>query len=406
MINQAAYIAQLIKKLFDESITDQEKSELNKWVEQHPKRKQFIEELNQHDQLFEEALQWIELENQDQENWINKLSDRTFEKIHALSDKKVLETKKKRYWIWFAAASIIIVLFFVWNIHHKEEIKIKNQIALTQVLPGKYQATLTLPNGEQIALSEKKDMLVIHTDNKFSYADGELIADLSTISKKEEQIRIEIPRAGHYKVQLADGSQIWLNSESRVEFPLSFIDKREVTLVGEAYFQVAKLQDDLGHRRTFRVKSEQQQIEVTGTEFNVYAFPSEEIKTTLVEGKVNVHSPFQTLSLIPNEQSRFQNGALEKSSIDVSSEIAWKDNMFYFDETTLQGAMKQLSRWYNLEIVYLEGIPDTYFYGQFSRDQPLQDLLKILEEAGVKFDFESKDNKNYLIVLPQFEKDS
>ena len=105
MINQAAYIAQLIKKLFDESITEEEKSELNKWIEQHPKRKQFIEELNQHDQLFEEALQWIELENQDQESWLEKLSDRTFEKIHALSDEKVMGTKKKRNWVWIAAAS-------------------------------------------------------------------------------------------------------------------------------------------------------------------------------------------------------------------------------------------------------------------------------------------------------------
>ena len=170
---------------------------------------------------------------------------------------------------------------------------------------------------------------------------------------------------------------------------------------GEAYFQVKKTINKSKNLIAFTVQTEGQSIEVTGTEFNVYAFKNESIKTTLVEGKVNIHSALQSISLIPNEQSILSNGGLEKSTIDVSTEISWKNNLFHFDETSLKSAMKQLSRWYDLEIIYKEGIPDSYFYGQFSRDQPLQEVLKILEEADVKFEFEFKNNKNYLIVLPQ-----
>lgn len=402
MENQSEHIARLIKKLSDGSISKNERLELNTWIEQNPSRKKFIEQLNEHDSLFEDALEWIELEQQDKDPWIEKLTTSTIEKIHKLND-----TKPKNRNIfnikWLAAA--LILLFSLFSIYYfnyqKNEQKINNKLALENVKPGKYQANLLLPNGENIALSEDEDLLVISNDQTISYGSGKTILDLTEKFKPNENLSIEIPRAGHYKVQLQDGSKIWLNSESKINFPIKFSNERSVSLSGEAYFQVKKTINKSKNLLAFRVQTEGQSIEVTGTEFNVYAFKNESIKTTLVEGKVNIHSALQSISLIPNEQSILSNGGLEKSTIDVSTEISWKNNVFHFDETSLKSAMKQLSRWYDLEIIYKEGIPDSYFYGQFSRDQPLQEVLKILEEADVKFEFEFKNNKNYLIVLPQ-----
>lgn len=403
MIQSPEYLAQLIKKLFDESISEDEKIILNTWMEENPSRKLFIEDLNKNDQLFEEALKWIELENQDQEVWTEKLSRITFNKISQWENSKKIIEKKKSKWAWYAAASILIGLTFslLWIYQQTEDLKIKNKIALEHILPGKYQAALTLPNGEKIALSEKHDLLKISKDQTLSYGSGEPILSLKNNFKEEDKLIIEIPRAGHYRLELADGSLVWLNSETKLSFPISFKENRKVELSGEGYFHVKSIKDHKNNKQGFWVRTNDQLVEVTGTEFNVYTFPKEDTKTTLVEGNVNIHSSFQSISLKKDEQSRLTNGSLKKTRIDVSTEIAWKDNMFYFDETTLQDAMRLLGRWYNLEIVYKKDIPETFFYGKFSRDQPLQDLLKILEEAGVKFDFEVKDNQNCLIVLPQ-----
>ena len=248
-------------------------------------------------------------------------------------------------------------------------------------------------------MSEQNDLIEIDNQQFIKYGNGEIISDLRNKFPENSTISVKVPRAGHYKIKLSEGSLIWVNSESELIIPIKFSHDRELALNGEAFFDVHTLyNNDL--KIPFKVKSKGQLIEVTGTQFNVYAFPGEHIKTTLVEGKVNVYTPKTTISLNPNEQSYLSNSGLRKSQVDIGPEVAWKDNMFYFNETPLKTAMTQLSRWYDLEIQYRGDVPDTYFYGEFSRDQPLKDLLKILEEADVKFEFEARNNKNYLIVLP------
>jgi len=403
MINQPEYIAQLIKKLYDGSLSEAEKLELNGWIESNPNRKTFIEGLNQNDQLFEEALKWIKLEFKDKDEWIDRLSFTTLDKIHKINEiPDEIKPKRGRNLFWYAAAAILLCssLTFLWIQYQDKSYLENNKIALGQILPGKYQATLILPNGEKIALSENNDLLQISNNLVLSYGNGNEIIDLKDKVAEDELISLSIPRAGHYKVKLSDGTQIWVNSESSISFPLRFTNERQISLDGEAFFDVKTHTDAQNNKIPFKVKADNQLIEVTGTKFNVYAFKKEDIKTTLVEGSVNVHSPLQSISLIPNEQSTFSSGGLQKSKIDVGTEVAWKDNLFYFDETSLKSAMTQLSRWYDLEIIYKGKIPNTYFYGEFSRDQPLQDVLKILEEADVKFEFENIKNKNYLIVLP------
>src|SRR5690606_8015674 len=158
-------------------------------------------------------------------------------------------------------------------------------------------------------------------------------------------------------------------------------------------------------KMAFSVSTNGQIIEVTGTEFNVSAFPEDGFtKTTLVEGQVQVHSGESKVSLVQGEQSSFSSKGLSKKEVDVASHIAWKDNKFYFDQTPLDVAMRQLGRWYNVEIEYGQQIPETDFYGEFKRDQPLDSVLAILEEAGIRFQFSHREGKNHLTVLPSVSK--
>lgn len=400
MNQQADYIAQLIKKLFDGSLSEAEKAELNLWLAADPNRKSFLENLNKDDQLFDEALQWIALDQDDTEAWLTQLSEKTIQSIKQLENPKV-EKKAANHWKLYAAAVLILgialsALFF----QHKNQDQKHSTLAIHEIKPGKYQATLHLPDGQSLALSETHNELQLNKDQILSYGNGEILLDLNGLFSAQADLRISVPRAGHYRLKLPDGSLVWLNSESTLRFPISFKQDRVVALAGEAYFNIQALSDNKSVQRGFFVNSQNQTIEVKGTQFNVNTFNKEVLKTTLVEGKVTIRTANQRLALLPNEQSILRPTGIAKSPVDISSEIAWIDNRFSFNATPLPEAMLQLSRWYDLEIEYEKNSPNTLFYGEFSREQPLQEVLKILEESGVKFEFQRRNQKNHLSVLP------
>ena len=405
MTNHHEYIAQLIKKRLNNSLSDREKSLLEEWVRQHPARKEFLETLNDPEELFEQVLQWVELEEKDTEDWLNKLEQSTLTKIrHRPVSVSHTATHRRNWQIYVAAASLLLVGFlvtlFVYRSFDKDSTR-NPRISLQQIQPGKHQASITLPNGNVIPLSEQQKLLIVGTDQQLYYGNMEPVQAISSPFNAEDQLKLEVPRAGKYTVTLADGTIVWLNSGSTLTFPVAFAqDSRSVCLTGEAYFDVRSILAKTQQKKPFFVQTEQQRIEVKGTRFNVNAFQGEATRTTLVEGEVLVHTPLENLTLHPNEQIINHRKRLTKSTIDVKTEVAWKDNLFYFDETPLREAMNQIGRWYDVTIVYKKGVPNTYFYGEFSREQPLAEILKILQEAGVKFQYEYKNDKNNLYVVP------
>ncbi|MGO1596380.1 MAG: FecR domain-containing protein [Sphingobacterium sp.] len=404
------YLALLIKKLFEEKISDEEKAELTAWVEEHPNRRSFIENLHASDRLFEQALEWIELEQSDADHWPDRLAHDTLRKLKANHHLTPLSDRRKivrRYGAVAASIVLLGMIFLFWMNSEKSVRRDSESISLQEVPPGRYQASLILPGGDQVTLQRGRELLILDKDGMIRYADGTPVASMPALDQdSERQLIIRVPKAGHYRLQLADSSQVWLNANSELRIPSTFAtSNRVVSLRGEAYFDVATTTVGV-NKIPFWVRTNGQTIEVTGTEFNVSAFPEDGFtKTTLVEGQVQVHSGGAMVSLKEGEQSSFSPSGLSKQEVDVASHIAWKDNKFYFEETPLEIAMRQLGRWYDVDIEYGQQIPKTDFYGEFNRNQPLDSVLAILAEAGIRFQFSSREGKNRLRVLPSISKE-
>lgn len=276
---------------------------------------------------------------------------------------------------WSATVAAVILVFLVgWLTFFDKNENNDEVTAITpeQILPGANRATLTLADGRVIDLNTEQNGIIV--GEEITYRDGS-----SVLREHVSQLALSTPRGGQYEVTLPDGTNVWLNAASKLEYPSRFTDEeRVVRLEGEAYFAVAK--DD---RKPFRVVCAQQEIEVLGTEFNISAYPDEsEIKTTLVEGSVSLktdHRPATTLK--PNQQAILHKGVLDISNVDVSAAIAWKNGLFNFHGLTLDDALKQVERWYDVKVRYEEGKrPKGYLGGKMSRGVKLSTFLDFLEQ--------------------------
>ncbi len=259
------------------------------------------------------------------------------------------------------------------------------------VAPGRNTATLTFSNGQVIVLDDQKNGVVIHA-KALTYNDGSKVVEERGLPAAAQQMVATTPRGGTYQIMLPDGSRVWMNAASTLRFPSAFtnLKNRTVELIGEAYFEVSK---DREH--PFIVKTSQQAIKVLGTHFNVNAYPDEsDEKTVLLEGAVNVNGR-ETLS--PGQQLQIgSDGKASVDNVDTEGAVAWKNGYFLFKDVPLQTIMRQLSRWYNIEIIYNGQLKEETFNGLIRRNSNLSRILKVLEKGGVKFNLEGKK----LIVTP------
>ena len=170
---------------------------------------------------------------------------------------------------------------------------------------------------------------------------------------------------------------VWLNAGSSIRFPASFEpSQRAVEITGEAYFEVAK-----DAKRPFTVKVNDLQVQVLGTHFNINAYGDEPVvKTTLLEGSVKVKNTASEKMLVPGQQAQLNAGGKLKvlSKVNTSEAVAWKNDLFSFNDTDIKSLMRQLARWYDAEIVMPENIEPVTFTGQISRTANMSDVLKIL----------------------------
>src|SRR5690606_22741368 len=217
------------------------------------------------------------------------------------------------------------------------------------------------------------------------------------------------PKGGTYRLTLSDGTNVWLNAASTLRYPAKFTGtERMVELEGEAYFEVSRLTRGSDIRVPFRVVSKGQTVEVLGTEFNITAYADEDaVRTTLVEGSVQVVSDGaietqrpQPVTLRPGQQSVVSPDGTQINSVDVSMFTAWKDGLFSFRETEMSDAMRQLARWYNVDVVYEGAVPETYFFGNIRRDKSLAHALAILKKSGINFRITKMGDRSSIVVLP------
>lgn len=308
---------------------------------------------------------------------------------------------------WFniyklASAAIIIAVlssglyYYINRPAEEPSLVMKEEPVLNDAVPGANIAVLTLADGSQISLDDANNGEIafeagIHIRKT---AEGRLVYEaMPALTGSEHQNlfnTISTPRGGQYQINLPDGSKVWLNAASSLKYPVAFNgNERLVELKGEAYFDIAH-----DRAKPFRVKSGTQVVEVFGTEFNINSYENEPvIKTTLLRGSVKVFQVLNNSSafLKPGQQSNTSSsGLLTLSQADVSQVIAWKNGHFLFNDMDLLDIMRQLERWYDVDVDY-SNIPETHYNGNISRNVNLSRVLKMLEVTGqVKFKIEGK----------------
>src|SRR5690606_13496303 len=260
-------------------------------------------------------------------------------------------------------------------------------------VPGSDRAMLTLSDGRILALDSTGDgKLAQEVGVTLLKADGALryrMEDDLPAQATMQYNMVSVPRGGEYQVVLPDGTRVWLNAESSLKFPVRFSrTSREVELIGEGYFEVA-------HRaeQPFVVKSSGQEVIVLGTHFNIKAYQNEtHVQTTLVEGSVRVHQAGtgKQRVLRPGQQARVNDRSFDVVEASLEEAIAWKNKQFVFRNTDIHTVMKQLERWYDVELAATE-LPDKRFYGEISRNVKLSELFEMIElTSGLKFKLEGR----------------
>lgn len=328
----------------------------------------------------------------------NRVFCRITEKIDKQEDVPVISIKKTKYH-WISAAAIVLILSsigFYGFLHHGKPGKqlISAVKPLTNdIEPGSNKATLTLAGGQVIVLNDISTG-VVATQNQAAIsktAEGEIVyQSTETNSLIPVYNTINTPRGGEFKVVLPDGTKVWLNASSSLKFPTAFTgQERNVELTGEAYFEVAK-----NKSMPFHVLSNDTEIEVLGTHFNVMAYPDEaELKATLLEGSVKVTSKNQSEILVPGQQARIK----DKITVIPAPEdaIAWKKGFVSFEDTGIEAIMRKVSRWYDVDVVYQGRITPRLFTGTIRKNLKLSELLKVLEANDIQF----KTNGRVITVI-------
>ncbi|GGH23732.1 DUF4974 domain-containing protein [Sphingobacterium alkalisoli] len=286
------------------------------------------------------------------------------------------------------AVSFSVYLFFT---NTNQTANSNQQTADIDYAPAGNKATVRLSDGRLFELDQTQQEIYIN-ENGLNYKDGELVTETESVVS----VKIATPRGGLYSVTLPDGTRVKLNAGSELDYPVRFAkDKREVTLQGEAYFEVAKQAN-----HPFIVISNDQKITVLGTHFNVNAYTDGyPIKTTLTEGKVRVQAlADQTeTELKPGQQSVLRKGKLSRKDVDVAQELAWLNGKFNFDGKSLKEVMSEVSRWYNVDVIYKGTVPDIEFFGGTFRTSKLSTILSLLESNNITYQM-TADNK--LIIAP------
>ena len=430
-------ISGLIAKHLTGAHSADEQQSLDAWLKEDENHVQLFNRIVAHESL---AAALIEMEQVNTELALANVKSR----ISTLAERKPI-----RLWPRVAgiAAAVAMVVFGVWFFNYRGEILRDalddKSVVVNDIAPGKNGATITLANGKVIQLSDAKSGVVIG-DDKLAYNDGEILRDAlddknnnhknnndnklddkgGILSSRVSRDLVASTTKGQtYEFTLPDGTHVWLNADSKLEFPSQFSGKeRKILLEGEAYFEVAK-----NKKLPFIVESGGQRVEVLGTHFNINAYQDEgSIKTTLLEGSVSVrHAEFSSASrnrkanmqgvnsragvlkqvqdddrfmqdgeavvLKPNQQAIMTGNKLDVIIANIEQTIAWKNGMIVFQKQSLQDIMRGISRWYDVEVVYEPGLENILFTGSISRFKDISSVLHILELTGkVHFKIEGR----------------
>ena len=311
--------------------------------------------------------------------------------------KKYQQRRKRRFLINMARVAavelpFVIALVLYVGLNREEEQMVRPSLA-SNILPGTSKAVLTLANGQMIPLGKEATDSTIITDGTQISASGSGVTYASGVeSESVVYNKLEIPRGGEFCLTLSDGTRVWLNSETSIQYPVAFGAKeRRVFVQGEAYFEVAK-----DAKKPFTVQFMSSSVTVLGTSFNIRAYQEEKrSQTTLAEGSVRIYSPGSSMLLKPGEQAEVSalSGEMVKQEVEVKNFTSWKDGRFVFEQQPLEDIMRTLERWYDIRVIFKdEGAKRISLSGNMKRYGDFSQVMKMLQMTGdVRFELHGND---------------
>ncbi len=379
-------IEKIISKYLINQATLSELKELESWLENSENKKEFTAFVKTN-YLIDYNL--MKFDKTNTKELLNNLIQK---------EEKVFKLRRIKRLMRYAALFILLLTttFFVF----KDSVSRKPQTEINSIVnsiePGVDKAILTLENGSQIELEKES---VIKT--KRAIIEG---AKIVYNSDEEAEAKVAynylaIPRGGQFFIELSDKTKVWLNSDSKLKYPVNFKEgeTRKVELLyGEAYFDVSPSQEN--NNTKFVVLSRDQEVEVLGTEFNIKAYNDERnVYTTLVEGLVEVGNEVTSKKLFPNQQSIMdvkKGKLIINSNVNVYDQISWKDGVFSFNGKSLKEIMKVISRWYDVEVEFKnKGVEDIKFIGIFRKNQGIEQILTTIKNTHSINSYNIKENK-------------
>lgn len=413
-------IPALIMKHLKGELLEEEKKELDQWLNRSEQNQALFDELTDDDKVTSKLRRFQSIKK-------DSVWDKTLKMINeAYDDQEEVAIRRMTPWRRIAAIASVLILisiasyFVLTNKKGKVSFQSVEAPVIQDLAPGGDKAFLTLADGTVISLdSINGEISLMGGMAVRKTAEGKLVYGISSSDLQNgEDLKynqISTPRGGQYQVILSDGTKVWLNSASSLKYPIQFDGtSRVVELTGEAYFEVNAKKGLANQSIPFFVKTSKQTVEVLGTHFNVNSYEDEGfVKTTLLEGKVAVSinsNRFESSNMIekspafndrivlkPNEQSILSKSDFKVIEVNGEDFVAWKDGYFSFQRADLKAVMHQLSRWYDMDIVYKGEMPKETFTGKIYRNMSLSKVLDVLAFAGVNFKIEGADNSILII---------
>lgn len=389
-------ISDLIAKHLNDELNDQERQELDKWVQQSEDHQRFFRQFTDEASLVSTLKEY----ETGRDIVYNKIKEAV--PFNGRADKKIISIRRSRLRRLTAVAASLLLLagaFVWWNLHENNG-NVPGTVveqSAANVQPASQGAVLKLADGKEIVLDNAVDGAVARQGNtSITKQGGQLSYAGGNAARQVLYNTLSTPKGKIYQLLLPDSSKVWLNAASSIRFPTAFIgSERSVEVTGEVYFEVKK---DAG--MPFHVTvSQRMAIDVLGTSFNVNAYDNEDaLRTTVLTGSVRVRvqeSEGNGVVLKPGQQAQLKQLQVVQSitvvhNANINNVMGWKDGYFSLDDLTLEELMREVERWYDVEVIYEKGIPVKAFFGKVNRNLSLPDFMEGLKDWGVRFRLEGR----------------
>lgn len=372
-------IARLIAEELTGTIDERDRAVLTRWLDEDERhRKEYMNIL--------ESLKTGNEVWKDQERGRQIMESRW----RTVKSHTIRKTVRWITWSKYAAVILLFVSMGIFWFVNEEKQEVEN-VAITKIEHGSMKAQLVLANGRKVdlvpetnlQLEEEGGTRILTLDNMVKYSGMDSLVGQSTEVKYNTLI---VPRGGEFSLELADGTRVWLNTESKLRYPVAFTgEERRVEMDGEVYFEVAK-----NREKPFVVTVNGVDIRVLGTSFNVSAY-QKDVVTTLVTGKVQLKKGDEQVVLLPNQQAIWSDDKFKVKQVDARNYVLWKEGIFYFEDVDLETILDDMARWYNVNIFYVNPtLKKMKFSVEIKRYEDINEILRRIEQTK-RVKFEIKD---------------